>query len=728
MRLGNCKAAKEFLGEAENFGLLHPPHRHWSHCRISLAIRFLAKLVRAGETATPARKPEVDGPTAIRKRRAPSALGCLARLAAVLVVGGVVAGTPSNLAAQTAGANTAAKAAAKIPSQTCLTCHGHKGFAVKEPNGKMRSLFVDAKKFEHSIHGSRQCVDCHTNITRVPHPPTQIRVSCVTCHESLWAKAQEEGKAQQFALLGYVVQRINSFMGTIHARPSRQDQSRTNATCYNCHQAHYIYPPGTPVWTQWRLNLPYICGKCHSKELAAYATSVHGRQVLQKHNLRAAICSDCHTSHHIQNPFLDSTRLVIIKNCGACHQEEFHSYLDTYHGQVSELGYAYTAACWNCHGHHRIQRVDDPRSSVFPTHRLATCQQCHVDATPGFLSFQPHANTHNFGRYPYLWIASHFMAGLLVAVFAFFWTHSALWFYRSYKERKARGEHQEKLYVYPLPQPAPSYFQRFSLIARLGHLLLLLSTMTLVFTGMTALYANTGWAHVVVKLLGGARMRSTVHHIAAGVFLAVFFVHVVAMTVRLGWRRHAFNWFGPDSLVPRWQDLRDILAMFKWFFGRGPRPTFERWTYWEKFDYWAVFWGVCIIGGSGAIIWDKVEVAKFLPGYVFNVALVFHREEAVLAAVFLFTVHFFNNHFRPDKFPLDTTMFTGAMTREEFEREHALEYQRLVETGKLESHRVPAPSPAMALGSRILGFTLITIGLALLVLVAIGFIGHAAGT
>jgi hypothetical protein len=88
-------------------------------------------------------------------------------------------------------------------------------------------------------------------------------------------------------------------------------------------------------------------------------------------------------------------------------------------------------------------------------------------------------------------------------------------------------------------------------------------------------------------------------------------------------------------------------------------------------------------------------------------------------------VHFFNNHFRPDKFPLDTVMFTGAMSLEEFEREHAVEYARLVETGQLESHRVPAPSPAMALGSRILGFTLITIGLTLLLLVAVGFLGHA---
>ena len=118
--------------------------------------------------------------------------------------------------------------------------------------------------------------------------------------------------------------------------------------------------------------------------------------------------------------------------------------------------------------------------------------------------------------------------------------------------------------------------------------------------------------------------------------------------------------------MPRWQDLCDIVAMFKWFFGLGPRPVFDRWTYWEKFDYWAPFWGVAIIGLSGVMLWFPTVTASVLPGWVFNVATIFHGEEALLAALFLFTVHFFNNHFRPDKFPLDIVMFTGAVSLEEF--------------------------------------------------------------
>jgi hypothetical protein len=105
------------------------------------------------------------------------------------------------------------------------------------------------------------------------------------------------------------------------------------------------------------------------------------------------------------------------------------------------------------------------------------------------------------------------------------------------------------------------------------------------------------------------------------------------------------------------------------------------------------------------------------------VATIFHGEEAFLAAVFLFTVHFFNNHFRPDKFPLDTVMFTGVMPLEEFIHEHGVEYDRLVKSGELEKYIVQAPSPKMALGSKILGFTLIAAGLALLTLVLVGFFG-----
>jgi cytochrome b subunit of formate dehydrogenase len=150
--------------------------------------------------------------------------------------------------------------------------------------------------------------------------------------------------------------------------------------------------------------------------------------------------------------------------------------------------------------------------------------------------------------------------------------------------------------------------------------------------------------------------------------------------------------------------------------------VFDRWTYWEKFDYWAPFWGMFIIGLSGLTLWFPVFFGKFLPGWAFNVATIVHGEEAFLAAVFLFTVHFFNCHFRPEKFPVDVIMFTGSQTLAEFQHERPLEYARLVREGKLEHYLVGAPSVKMARYSRILGLALIAIGLILLGLVLLGFI------
>jgi cytochrome b subunit of formate dehydrogenase len=360
---------------------------------------------------------------------------------------------------------------------------------------------------------------------------------------------------------------------------------------------------------------------------------------------------------------------------------------------------------------------------VHPDNRLQTCQQCHKGATAGFVSFQPHANTRDRARYPTMWLASKFMIALLLGVFAFFWTHSLLWFYREYKDRK-EGKSTPHVATLGLPQAAGKHYQRFGSIWRIAHLAFAVSVMLLVLTGMAVLFAESAWAPAFMKQLGSPKVSAILHRTAAATMLGIFFVHLVYMVVRVVPKWRLSDWFGPNSLVPHWKDLQDAVAMFKWFFGRGPRPVFDRWTYWEKFDYWAVFWGMAIIGGSGIMLAFPEATASVLPGWIFNVATLVHGEEAILAAVFLFTVHFFNNHFRPDKLPPpDIVMFTGSAPLDEFRREHTLEYNRLVETGQLEKHLVDAPSRPMTTGSRILGITLILFGLTLLVLVIIGMLG-----
>jgi len=625
--------------------------------------------------------------------------------------------------------------AAKLDDASCLTCHDGKkhGLTVTVASGKVRPLrSIQKDMLAKGVHGEMSCVACHQDIVdnKAPHKKVAApKANCVTCHEGLWETIKKENLTTEKARLGVVVQNIEAYKQSYHARPSTDDKTVPNAACDNCHDTHYFNVPqrGASKRTDWHLTIPKVCGEqCHTEQLETYAESVHGTEIMGKHNPKAAVCTDCHTTHDIANTSKDVTKLLIVENCGSCHKENLASYRDTYHGQVDKLGYTYTAKCYDCHGSHGILKVDDPKSSVYPKNRLKTCQKCHDGkklplATTGFVTFGPHANAYDFKRYPQLWFASKFMHWLLVFVFAYFWAHSLLWWHREYKHRNDR-ESEMRIHTEELLHGETKHVRRFGLLWRIGHLLFAVSVMTLILTGMGLFYSDISWAPVVMKVFGGPQVTGIIHRISAAIMLGIFFVHLIAVAINLYRNRKTFRWFGPDSLVPNWKDLQDAVGMFKWFVGKGPRPIFDRWTYWEKFDYWAVFWGMAAIGGTGMLLAFPHITASFLPGWVFNVATLVHGEEAFLAAVFLFTVHFFNNHFRPDKLPPpDVVMFTGTQSLEEFRHEHALQYQRLVDSGQLEKYLVDAPSRPMTHGSKILGIILLTIGLVLLILVTVGF-------
>ena len=161
------------------------------------------------------------------------------------------------------------------------------------------------------------------------------------------------------------------------------------------------------------------------------------------------------------------------------------------------------------------------------------------------------------------------------------------------------------------------------------------------------------------------------------------------------------------------------MQSIQWFFGLGPRPRYGRYTYWEKFDYFAVFWGVFVIGSTGLVLWFPEFFTRILPGWSVNVATIIHSDEALLAVGFIFTIHFFNTHFRPDKFPMDPVIFTGRVTAGRAQvRQAATSTRSLVADGELEKHLVePFPNARRTRGSRIFGFTALAIGLTLIALI-----------
>jgi hypothetical protein len=142
---------------------------------------------------------------------------------------------------------------------------------------------------------------------------------------------------------------------------------------------------------------------------------------------------------------------------------------------------------------------------------------------------------------------------------------------------------------------------------------------------------------------------------------------------------------------------------------------YGRWTYWEKFDYFAVFWGITVIGSTGLMLWFPELFTAVLPGWMINVATIIHSDEALLAVGFIFTVHFFNTHLRPEKFPMDLVIFTGRMPLEEFRRDKTAEWEALLKSGKLEEHLAEPYPPIVIRGIRVFAWMALATGFSIVV-------------
>lgn len=255
-------------------------------------------------------------------------------------------------------------------------------------------------------------------------------------------------------------------------------------------------------------------------------------------------------------------------------------------------------------------------------------------------------------------------------------------------------------------------FVRFSRKNRALHACMVVSFLSLALTGLTLKFSYTSWAVFLSRVLGGFETAGFIHRTAALIMFGTFITHLQDL-YRQKKENHK-SWlsliFGPGSLVPNGQDLREFIATMKWFLGRGERPQYGRWTYWEKFDYFAVFWGIFIIGSTGLALWFPIFFTRIIPGSFINVATIIHSDEALLATGFIFTVHFFNTHLRPEKFPMDTTVFTGRMTLAELKRDKPREYEELVKSGKLHDY-LSEPHPEIVVkGIRAFAWIALSIG------------------
>jgi cytochrome b subunit of formate dehydrogenase len=261
------------------------------------------------------------------------------------------------------------------------------------------------------------------------------------------------------------------------------------------------------------------------------------------------------------------------------------------------------------------------------------------------------------------------------------------------------------------------HFQRFTRLNRGLHFFMILSFLSLAFTGLTLKFAYTGWAVILSHLLGGFESARYIHRFSAVIMISVFIIHLISIAKMK--KKENKTWlkllFGPDSMMFTKKDLQDFIGSLKWFLGMGERPQFGRWTYWEKFDYFAVFWGIFVIGSTGLTLWIPEVLTRIFPGWIINVATIIHSDEALLATGFIFTVHFFNTHLRPEKFPMDIVIFSGRVSLEEFKIDRPDEYRELVESGELEKYLVEPYQPVVIKTIKIFGWVALSLGFSIVI-------------
>lgn len=261
------------------------------------------------------------------------------------------------------------------------------------------------------------------------------------------------------------------------------------------------------------------------------------------------------------------------------------------------------------------------------------------------------------------------------------------------------------------------YYWRFGLYHRFTHALIIISFLGLAATGIPLKFSDRSWAIALAHFLGGFQVMGFLHRACAVITFIYCGMHLGFLAHAVFRKKDYTIFWGPNSLVPQPRDLQDIIQHTKYFLGMGTRPKFGKWTYWEKFDYWAVFWGIAVIGGSGLTLWFPTFFTKFMPGWLLNIATIVHSDEALLAVGFIFTVHFFNSHLRPEKFPMDPVIFTGRMTEEELQHDKPGLYEELVKTNQLSHIEARRPDLWLVNFAKIFGYTAVGIGVILAILI-----------
>ena len=543
--------------------------------------------------------------------------------------------------------------------------------------------------------------------------PATANADCLQCHEA--AKPGEPDAAGRTGV------HLAAFAGSVHK----------DLACTDCHQGYatpgpHELPPladaaeaklvgelaaaktleGRPAVGAPRAYL--ACGACHAGVLEDLQGSAHGRWLQKAEGIAGATCQSCHGSPHEVAPepapadraAVRAYRRALSRRCEACHGDPKFTeaaglqaqvavnWKDSIHGRLVALGSERAPLCLDCHaglveksGHRSIAGGKVAESAVAAADpirpgdaRVRTCGQCHRASNPGFAGLIAHRPLQDTGKVPHLvHIAFSWLTTLTLLFFAF---HVLVDFVFELRRRMAKRKE-----AHGADPEAHEVVTRFDIHQRIQHWLMLTGVILLGLTGWPLRGAGAGAVDMAQRvesssrfmaLLGGPHGAGIVHRVAAVLIMLSGAYHLVYLAT-LAKKRVL-----PFSMLPLPRDASDIRNNILFMLGlRKERPRFDRFNYLEKFDYWAVFWGIVMMVGSGFIFWFPAEISRFLPTWLVSSALIVHGEEATLAILFLFVVHFYNVHLKPSIFPMNWAWLTGQTTVEYMKDEHPAEYERL---------------------------------------------------
>jgi predicted CXXCH cytochrome family protein len=505
----------------------------------------------------------------------------------------------------------------RLPAQACGDCH-------------------ESKPASNTAHENFDCANCHIDHGEFPHPENAATASCDMCHSQ---------EADQTAL-------------GVHGQ-ERQQGNEAAPDCAVCHgSAHDVELPGT---TRFRRATVETCGMCHSEQAEQFQLSVHGALLSSSTTREGPACNTCHGEHQIQRPAsLEQTAGVrnVRDTCASCHADvelmsrfglptdRVLSFDASFHGLALRAGSQTVANCGSCHGIHAVLPSSDPRSTIHPGNLAETCGQCHPGAGARFQISSVHQVEGNRPVLAAQIIEQVYLVLIPVTVGLMLLHHFGDWV------RKTRTQLQARTAAVAA-RPA-NLELRMHRAERIQHGLLIVSFLTLVWTGFALRSPDQFWAYPLVMWEGSWPVRGIVHRIAGVVMLATAIVHVMTLVANPKLREHWMH------LLPRAGDVREAITAFAYNLGlRRAAPRISPHSYIEKIEYWAVVWGAVMMGVSGVLLWADNFVLSYFPKGLLDVAGVFHYYEAVLAALAILVWHLYSVIFDPSVYPMNLAWLTG---------------------------------------------------------------------